>query len=66
MNSKELYGNILRKRSFLCVGLDSDPSLFPAHLNSYENPIFEFNKAIIVKYSSTRFIVLKQEQKFNP
>ena len=47
MNSKELYGNILRKRSFLCVGLDSDPSLFPAHLNSYENPIFEFNKAII-------------------
>lgn len=47
MNSKELYGNILRKRSFLCVGLDSDPSLFPAHLNSCENPIFEFNKAII-------------------
>jgi orotidine-5'-phosphate decarboxylase len=47
MNSKELYGNILRKRSFLCVGLDSDPSLFPAHLKSYENPIFEFNKAII-------------------
>lgn len=47
MNSKELYGNILRKRSFLCVGLDSDPSLFPAHLNSFENPIFEFNKAII-------------------
>ena len=47
MNSKELYGNILRKRSFLCVGLDSDPSLFPEHLKSYENPIFEFNKAII-------------------
>jgi len=47
MNSKELYGNILRKRSFLCVGLDSDPSLFPEHLNSFANPIFEFNKAII-------------------
>ena len=46
MNSKELYGNILRKRSFLCVGLDSDPSLFPAHLNSYENPIFEKNMLI--------------------
>ena len=47
MNSKELYGNILRKRSFLCVGLDSDPSLFPEHLKAFENPIFEFNKAII-------------------
>jgi orotidine-5'-phosphate decarboxylase len=47
MNSKELYGNIIRKHSFLCVGLDSDPTLFPAHLNSYANPIFEFNKAII-------------------
>lgn len=47
MNSKELYGNILRKRSFLCVGLDSDPSLFPEHLNAFANPIFEFNKAII-------------------
>ena len=47
MNSKELYGNILRKRSFLCVGLDSDPSLFPEHLNSFANPILEFNKAII-------------------
>ncbi len=47
MNSKELYGNILKKRSFLCVGLDSDPSLFPLQFSSYVNPIFEFNKAII-------------------
>ena len=47
MNREELYGNILRKRSFLCIGLDSDPSLFPTSLLSAENPIFEFNKAIV-------------------
>lgn len=47
MNSKELYGNILKKHSFLCVGLDSDSSLLPAHLSSSNYPIFDFNRAII-------------------
>ena len=47
MNRSELYANIKRKGSFLCVGLDSDPSLFPAHIAALEEPIFEFNKAII-------------------
>lgn len=47
MNRNELYANIKRKRSFLCVGLDSDPALFPAHIAALEEPIFEFNKAII-------------------
>ncbi|TNF46063.1 MAG: orotidine-5'-phosphate decarboxylase [Bacteroidetes bacterium] len=35
------------KRSFLCVGLDTDLSKIPAHLLDTEDPIFEFNKAII-------------------
>jgi len=47
MNYNELYSNIVRKGSFLCVGLDSDPELFPEHISVLANPIFEFNKAII-------------------
>lgn len=47
MNSEELYGNILKKRSFLCVGLDTDIQKIPQHMISYEDPIFEFNRAIV-------------------
>jgi orotidine-5'-phosphate decarboxylase len=47
MNREQLFQNIKRKRSFLCIGLDSDPSLFPDSVASLKNPIFEFNKAII-------------------
>ncbi len=47
MNYVELYNNIVRKGSFLCVGLDSDPELFPEHISVLSNPIYEFNKAII-------------------
>ena len=47
MNREQLFENIKRKRSFLCIGLDSDPALFPLSLSSVKQPIFEFNKAII-------------------
>ncbi len=47
MNRQELIKQIKEKRSFLCVGLDSDIKKLPAHLLSCEDPIFEFNKAII-------------------
>lgn len=47
MNKQQLFENILRKKSFLCVGLDSDIKKLPAHLSDTQNPIFEFNKAII-------------------
>lgn len=47
MNRSELFQNIVRKQSFLCVGLDSDLKKIPQHLLSTEDPIFEFNKAII-------------------
>lgn len=47
MNYTQLYEQIKQKGSFLCVGLDSDPALFPECLKTCRYPIFEFNKAII-------------------
>ena len=47
MTRKELIDNILRKQSFLCVGLDTDIKKIPQHLLSEEDPIFAFNRAII-------------------
>ena len=48
MNKQQLFENIKRKRSFLCVGLDTDIQKIPEHLfDESDDPIFEFNKAII-------------------
>jgi len=48
MTKQDLFENIQRKKSFLCVGLDSDVNKIPEHLfDESEDPIFEFNKAII-------------------
>ena len=47
MNRKQLIQQILEKKSFLCVGLDTDTKKIPQHLLSEEDPIFSFNKAII-------------------
>ncbi len=47
MTRTELYKLIRRKESFLCVGLDSDMEKIPKHLLDYEDPVFEFNRAII-------------------
>ncbi|WP_321424429.1 orotidine-5'-phosphate decarboxylase [uncultured Bacteroides sp.] len=47
MNKQQLFENIKRKKSFLCVGLDTDIKKIPAHLLKEEDPIFAFNKAII-------------------
>jgi len=47
MTRQELVAQIRSKKSFLCVGLDTDLSKIPAHLLDTEDPIFEFNKAII-------------------
>lgn len=47
MTRQELIRNIKTKRSFLCVGLDTDLKKVPAHLLNEEDPIFAFNKAII-------------------
>lgn len=48
MTKQELYENIQRKKSFLCVGLDTDVSKIPEHLfDETDDAIYNFNKAII-------------------
>ncbi len=47
MNRRELFASIRRRKSYLCVGLDSDLNRIPKHLLSDPDPIFAFNKAII-------------------
>ena len=53
MTREQLFENIMRKRSFLCVGLDTDVRKLPKHLVEREareegfDAVFEFNKAII-------------------
>lgn len=47
MKRTDLVNNIFNKQSFLCVGLDPDINKLPKHLLDKENPILEFNKAII-------------------
>jgi orotidine-5'-phosphate decarboxylase len=47
MHRNILVEEIKKKKSYLCVGLDTDISKIPAHLKSSPNAIFEFNKAII-------------------
>lgn len=47
MTSRELFQHILKKKSFLCVGLDPEISKLPACVANAEDPIFEFNRRII-------------------
>ncbi|WP_299247612.1 orotidine-5'-phosphate decarboxylase [uncultured Cytophaga sp.] len=47
MNKAELVAQIKNKKSYLCVGLDTDPTKIPSHLLKEKDPIFEFNKYII-------------------
>ncbi len=47
MTYSELIAEIKRKKSFLCIGLDTDITKIPNHLLSFDDPVFEFNKQII-------------------
>ena len=47
MNRKQLIEQIKIKKSFLCVGLDTDIELIPKFLLDFEDPVLEFNKRII-------------------
>lgn len=47
MTKQELFEEIKKKQSFLCVGLDTDLEKIPPHLLDTEDPVFEFNKQII-------------------
>ena len=47
LNRSELVNRIRQRKTYLCVGLDTDPSKIPSHLLSGPDPVFTFNKAII-------------------
>jgi orotidine-5'-phosphate decarboxylase len=47
MDRPALVAEIVRKKSFLCVGLDPELSKIPAHLQEEDDPVFAFNRAII-------------------
>ena len=47
MNRQQLINEIFTKKTFLCVGLDTDLNKIPSHLKNEEDSIFAFNKAII-------------------
>jgi orotidine-5'-phosphate decarboxylase len=47
MNSSALFDNIVKKRSFLCVGLDTEVEKIPSILLREKDPVFEFNKRIV-------------------
>ncbi|MFY7839627.1 MAG: orotidine-5'-phosphate decarboxylase, partial [Lacibacter sp.] len=47
MTRQQLVEQIQQKQSYLCVGLDTDLTKIPKHLQSHPDAIFEFNKAII-------------------
>ena len=47
MTKQQLFEQIHKKQSFLCVGLDSDIKKIPEHLLEEDDPIYSFNKAIV-------------------
>ncbi|MFT3901620.1 MAG: orotidine-5'-phosphate decarboxylase [Niabella sp.] len=47
MTRQELIQQIQQKKTYLCVGLDTDIDKIPAHLHQQDDPVFAFNKAII-------------------
>jgi orotidine-5'-phosphate decarboxylase len=47
MSRKELFEQIKKKESYLCVGLDTDMDKIPKHLLKLDDPVFEFNRQII-------------------
>ncbi|HSI90047.1 MAG TPA: orotidine-5'-phosphate decarboxylase [Adhaeribacter sp.] len=47
MTQEQLFGQIKSKRSYLCIGLDTDIQKIPKHLLKMEDPVFEFNRQIV-------------------
>ena len=47
MNRRQLVQQIKEKKNYLCIGLDTDITKIPAHLQSHADAIFKFNEAII-------------------
>jgi orotidine-5'-phosphate decarboxylase len=51
MDLNKLEQNIISKKTFLCLGLDTDIDKIPKHLLSYDDPIFQFNKLLVDRLS---------------
>jgi orotidine-5'-phosphate decarboxylase len=47
MTRQQLFEQIKKKKSYLCIGLDTDLDKIPKHLKKYDDPVLEFNKQII-------------------
>jgi orotidine-5'-phosphate decarboxylase len=47
MTRQQLTAMIRSTGTYLCVGLDTDPTKIPAHLQSHADPVYEFNRQII-------------------
>jgi orotidine-5'-phosphate decarboxylase len=47
MTRQQIFEQIQKKKSYLCIGLDTDISKIPVHLSGEKDPVFEFNKQII-------------------
>jgi len=47
VNTDQLFSNIMRKKSFLCIGLDSELDKLPESVLNAEDPVFEFNRQLI-------------------
>ena len=51
MTRSELFEQIQKKQSYLCIGLDADASKIPKHLLQFDDPLFEFNRQIVAATS---------------
>ena len=52
MDSIQLEQNIISKKTFLCLGLDTDIDKIPKHLLNSQDPVFDFNKSLVDRLSS--------------
>lgn len=52
MNLNQLEENIISKKTFLCLGLDTDIEKIPKHLLSQDDPVFQFNKLLVDRLSN--------------
>ena len=52
MTTEQLVAQIHKKQSFLCIGLDTDLDKIPTHLLEEEDPIFAFNKALLMLHTT--------------
>ena len=52
MKLSQLINNIKQKKTYLCLGLDTDIDKIPKHLLKYNDPVYEFNKSLLNRLHS--------------